>query len=116
MQYKRSDRVASVIHEKIGALLIREIKDPALSVVTITKVQVTDDVRHAKIFYSVYGDRQEKKDAAEALERAKGFIRTQVGSVLSLRFVPTITFRFDDSIEYADHIDQLIKKLHDESR
>jgi ribosome-binding factor A len=116
MQYKRADRVASVIHEKIGALLIRGLKDPALGFITITKVQVTDDVRHAKIYYSVYGDKERKEQSAAALERAKGFIRTEIGGVLNLRFVPAISFHFDDSTEYADHIEQLIKKIHDESK
>jgi ribosome-binding factor A len=116
MQYKRADRVAAVIHEKIGSLLVNGLKDPAFGFITITKVQVTDDVRHAKIYYSVYGDQKQKEQTAAALERAKGFIRTEVGSVLSLRFVPALSFYFDDSTEYADHIEQLIKKIHDESK
>ncbi len=108
--------MASVIHQKMGDLMIRELKDPALSAVTITKVKVTDDVRHAKIYYSVYGDSRQKEDAAAAFERAKGYIRSEIGAVLTLRFIPTITFCFDDSIEYADRIDRLIRKLHQESK
>ncbi|MDZ7316971.1 MAG: 30S ribosome-binding factor RbfA [candidate division KSB1 bacterium] len=115
MRYKRADRVASVIHEKIGEMMIRELKDPALHQVTITKVKVSDDVRHAKIYYSVYGDQQKKQNAAKAFDRAKGYIRSEIGAVLTLRFVPTITFCYDDSIEYADHIERLIKKLHEET-
>ncbi|MBN1464259.1 30S ribosome-binding factor RbfA [candidate division KSB1 bacterium] len=111
MHYKRSDRVAAFIRQEVGSMLVRQIKDPALALITVTKTRVTDDLRHAKIYYSVYGDEQKKDAAAKALERAKGFMRTELGHRLTLRFVPEITFVFDDTTEYADHIEHLLKKI-----
>ncbi|RPI00884.1 MAG: 30S ribosome-binding factor RbfA [Calditrichaeota bacterium] len=115
MQIKRAERIAAVIHEKVGNMLIRGLKDPELSLITITKVRVTDDVSHAKIYYSVYGDEKRKLQAAQALERAKGFIRTEISHELKVRTVPTLAFCYDDSVEYADHIERLLKQIQNES-
>jgi ribosome-binding factor A len=111
MYYKRSDRVAAFIREEMSNMLVRELKDPALGFITVTKARVTDDLRHAKIYYSVYGGDQKKNESAQALERAKGHIRTELGRRLKIRFVPSITFVFDESTEYADHIEHLLKKI-----
>ena len=66
MQYKRSDKIAAFIHEEVGKMILTELKDPAVGFITITKVRVSDDNRHAKIYYSVLGD-DKKKESAEAL-------------------------------------------------
>lgn len=116
MHYKRADRVAAVIKEEISKFLLHGLKDPALDFVTITKVDVTDDVRNAKVHYSVYGDESRKEQAAEALERASGRIRGEIGKYLTLRFVPTLRFIYDDRNEYADHIERLLKKIKDEKK
>lgn len=92
-------------------MLVSELKDPAFGFITITKVRLTDDLRYAKIYYSVYGDAQKKVASAKALERANGHIRTELGRRLKIRFVPSLTFVFDDTIEYADHIERLLKKM-----
>ncbi len=116
MHYKRADRVAAVIQEEVSKFLLHGLKDPALSFVTITNVDVTDDVRNAKIHYSVYGDEEKKENAARALERATGRIRTEIGKYLQLRFVPAIIFVYDDRSEYADHIEKLLQKIKDEKK
>ena len=113
MQYKRSDKIAAFIHEEVGKMLLTELKDPEIGFITITKVRVTDDNRHAKIYYSVFGD--DKKDqSAEALKRATGHIRTELGRRLTIHFVPAIMFIYDNTTEYADHIEHLLKKINNE--
>jgi len=114
MNYKRSDRLAAVIQEEMSNVLLHGTKDPAFGFITITKVKVTDDNRHAKIYYSVLGDEKKKQESQEALERAKGFFRSELGHRIRIRFVPTVTFVYDDSTEYADHIEQLIKQINKE--
>lgn len=114
MHYKRADRVAAFIHEEISSMLLHDLKDPAVGFVTITKVRVTDDLRHAKIYYSVLGGDAKKNESAAALSRATGYIRTEVGRRLRIRNVPEIIFVFDDTTEYADRIEHLIKKIKEE--
>lgn len=91
---------------------MREIKDPDIGFVTITKIKMTDDLRHAKIFYSVLGEKIEQEKAQGGLMRAQAFIRGQIGGRLGLRYVPEIQFIYDDSAAYAEHIDALLRKLH----
>lgn len=116
MQYKRSERVASLIQEEVSKMLVHELRDPNLAMVTITKVRLTDDLRDAKIYYSVLGDDDRKQEVSEALDRAKGRIRSELGRRIKLRFVPTIRFFYDDTTEYANHIESLLKKINDEKK
>jgi len=114
MHYKRSDRVAAVIQEEIGKMLLTDMKDPDVSLITVTKVEMTDDLRYAKIYYSVLGDDEKKSLAKKALERARGYVRTEIGQRLQIRFAPEIRFVYDDTAAYADHIEQLLKKIKEE--
>ncbi len=114
MQYKRADRVAVLIKEEISKILLKDAKDPQIGFVTITKVKLSSDLKHAKIYYSVLGDEQKKEQAGEALNRLTSFVRSEIAHRVRLRFVPTIQFFFDDSLEYADRINKIINKLHDE--
>lgn len=111
MNYKRSDKIAAFIQEEVSKMLLSELKDPELGFITVTKVRVSDDIRHAKIYYSVLGGEEKKTKSAAALDRATGHIRTELGHRLKIRFVPSIMFIFDDSTEYADHIEHLLKKI-----
>ncbi len=88
MHYKRSDRVAALIQEEIGKMLLTEMKDPDVSQVTVTKVQVTDDLRYAKVYYSVLGDDDKKQASKKALQRSQGFVRSAIGRRLKIRFAP----------------------------
>ncbi len=113
MNYKRADRVASVIQNVVSSQLLREVQDPAVQFVTITKVKVTDDIRHAKIYFSVLKDDQLEK-AQDALERSKGMLRSAVGKQMKLRHVPTLAFYYDDSTAYAHHIETLLQQIRTE--
>lgn len=112
MNYKRADRVASQIMSELGIMLLQELRDPDFGFMTITKVKVTDDLRHAKIYYSVLGDESVQKTAHAALQKAKGFIRSEIGHRMQLRYVPELAFYYDDTVAYADHINQIINKIH----
>ncbi|CAG0967499.1 ribosome-binding factor A [Geobacter sp.] len=112
--HKRSDKVAEAIHELVSGLLVKGLKDPRIGFVTITGVKVTDDIRHATIYYTVMGSDEEKKATSHGLNSAVGFIRKEVGKELRLRFAPELIFKYDESIEYGSRIDKLLKEIRSE--
>lgn len=112
MQYKRADRVGDLIKEEISRIIQHELKDPGIGFVTITAVKLSDDLRHAKIFYSVLGDEKAKKESSSALQRACGFVQHEIGRKLRLKYTPEIYFCFDPSVEYGAHIETLLEKIH----
>jgi ribosome-binding factor A len=116
MEYKRSDRVSDLLHREIAELVFRRVKDPRTSGITISAVKVSGDLKHARVFFCVMGgkddDEDAKKNAASGLEKAKGFIRQELGRRLSLRYIPQLEFTYDTSFEYGDRIERLLKELH----
>jgi ribosome-binding factor A len=113
-RFKRSDRVGDMIHREVSDMLIRGIKDPRTSLVTITAVRVSDDLKMAQVYFSVRGGEEDRQRSSEGLDSAKGFIKREIGRRLRLKYVPDIVFKFDPSLEYADRIDRLIKGIHEE--
>ncbi len=115
MQAKRSSRVGDQIRREISEIILLMLKDPQLGFITITDVELTDDLRYARIFYSVLGDEKQKKQSREGLERARGFIQREIGKRVRLKNTPQISFKYDDSIEKGAKIEQLLKQVHKES-
>jgi ribosome-binding factor A len=111
-QGSRSSRVADQIRSELGDLLTREVHDPGIGFVTITRVHVSPDLQQARVFYTSLGDERAQLESRRALERATSFLRRQIGSRLRLRRVPTLTFVVDQSIAGQDRIEQLLKELH----
>jgi ribosome-binding factor A len=115
-QGSRPERVADQIRGELGTLLAREVHDPGIGFVTITRVQVTPDLQVARIFYTslaTSGDASKARANSErALERATPFLRRQIGSRLRLKRVPELHFIYDESIAGADRVEQLINELH----
>jgi ribosome-binding factor A len=111
MTQKRSDKVAETIHEIISALLIKGVKDPRVGFVTITGVKVSDDLHLATVYFTVIGTETEKKSTEAGLNSARGFLRKEMARNLRMRYVPDIIFRYDESLDYGRHIDNLLDKL-----
>ena len=111
MKHKRSDKVAETIHETVSAILSRGLNDPRIGFVTIIDVDVTTDLRLAKIFFTVIGDDLAKKNSEAGLNSAKGYIRRELGRELALRMVPEITFCYDHSQEYGSRIDSILREM-----
>jgi len=111
MQGKRLDRVNHLLRQEISLLLQRELKDPGLGFVTVTDVEVSRDLRQAKIFVSVLGDEAQWRASLQALHRARGFIRNWLREHLDLRVTPELSFRADRSIEHAARIQALLRQL-----
>jgi len=109
---RRKLRVNGLLRAEIGELLKRQVKDPRLGVfVSVTEVDTSSDLRHAKVFVSILGSVEEKKEALRALTAASGFLRKQLSERLALRRIPELNFVEDVSIEQGAHILELIKQV-----
>ncbi len=111
MQHKRSEKVAETIHETISSILARGLNDPRIGFVTITAVEVTDDLHLGRVFFTVIGDDQAKKSSEAGLNSAKGYIRKELGRVLTMRYVPDLVFKYDHSQEYGSRIDSILREI-----
>lgn len=108
---KRQEQVGDEIKQIVSVLLQREMKDPRIGFVTVTNVQVTQDLKYARIFVSVLGAPDEQKATMDALTSGRGFIRREIASRMSIRAVPEIQFRLDRGAEYSDEINRLLNDL-----
>ncbi len=95
-------------------MIARELHDPGVGFVTITRVEVTADLQHARVYYTSLGDPAARQNSGRALERAAGFMRRQIGQRLRLRRAPELHFEFDESIGHQDRVEQLLKEIADE--
>jgi ribosome-binding factor A len=114
-QGSRPDRVADQIRGEIGLLLAREVHDPGIGFVTITRVQVTPDLQVARIFFTALGptgdEAKTRTNSSRALERAAPFLRRQIGARLRLKRVPELHFIYDESIAGQDRVEQLLNEI-----
>ena len=111
-QGSRPDRVADQIRGELATLLAREVHDPGIGFVTLTRVQVSPDIQLARVFYTVLGDDKARRDSARALDRAAAFLRRQIGARLRLKRVPELKFQYDEAIAGQDRIEQLLNEIH----
>jgi ribosome-binding factor A len=111
---QRTDRLDSQIQQELMELLQREMKDPRLGFVTITRVATARDLSHARVFVSVYGSDEERERSMAALRDAAPWLRRQLASRLTLRTVPELSLRRDDSIEAGDRVLKLLREIEDE--
>ena len=113
-QGSRPERVADQIRAEVATMIARELHDPGVGFVTITRVEVSPDLQHARVFYTTMGDEAARRASARALERASGFMRRQIGRRLRLRRAPEIHFEFDGGVGHQDRVEQLLRELADE--
>lgn len=114
MQGKRADRVANLIKQELASAFSRQLRDPRIGFVTITDVKVSDDLKYARVFYSVMGDEITKEETAKGLEKAKGYLQHDIAENLKLRFTPHLSFAVDPSLDEGMKIDMIIRKIHEE--
>lgn len=113
---RRADRVAEAVREEIATFLAESVKDPRIvGFVTVTGVDITQDLRHAKVFVSVMGSESEKEATFEGLASTASHLRSRVGRALRLRVAPEIQFREDDSVARAARIESLLAGIKAES-
>ena len=112
--YPRSKRVSELLLEEIGWLIEREIKDPRVGFVTLTKVEVSNDLRHAKVFVSIMGGQAERESSLEGLRSALGYIKMRLGKNLRMKVLPDIRFVLDTSLDRVRRIEELIRETRGE--
>ena len=113
---RRVDRINGVLRQEISQLLSRQIKDPRLNaLVTITQVETASDLRTARVYLSVLGDKKTRESALEGIQSAATFLRRELRDRLTLRYTPFLTFVLDDSLENAGHLMSLMDRIREES-
>lgn len=110
-QGSRPDRVGEQIRQLLSQSLAREVHDPGLGFVTLTRVRVSPDLQTARVFYTSMGDDKARKETRRALDRAMPFLRRQIGRQLRLRRVPELVFQFDESVESQERIERILLDL-----
>ena len=111
----RPDRVGDQIRQELSEMLTRgDVHDPGIGFITLTRVQVSADLPVAKVFYTTLGDPKARLETQKALERATPFFRRQIGARVRLRRVPEVEFRFDETIQHQDRIEQILRDLREE--
>jgi ribosome-binding factor A len=111
-QGSRPARVAEQIRSELASLLARDVHDPGIGFVTLTRVQISADLQQARVLYTALGDDKARTASARALERAAPFLRRQIGSRLRLKRSPELKFIYDESVEGQDRIERIINELH----
>jgi len=115
-QGTRPERVGEEIRQELAILLAREVHDPGIGFVTLTRVKVSPDLQMARVFYTTLGDDRVKRETQRALDRATPFLRRHIGARVRLRRVPELRFEFDEAIERQDRIEQILLDLERERK
>jgi ribosome-binding factor A len=109
---RRTDRLSDLLRAELSELILREIKDPRIKLVSLTGVEVTSDLRRATIRVSVLGEESQREEAVEALRHARGFLRTELAHRLRTRVTPELVFELDRGAEHSQKISDLLESLH----
>jgi ribosome-binding factor A len=107
----RTGRVGEQIKKELSLLIQSELKDPRIGFVTVTGVEVTNDLSQAKVYLSVLGDEEQKQASLKGLDKANGFLRSELGKRIRLRHVPELIFKIDESIAYGSRIEKLLSDI-----
>ncbi len=116
MSFKRADRVNALLQRELGTIISEELRDPRIGFSTVTAVEITDDLRSAKVHVSVLGDDERIASTMTALEEAKAYLRHELGSRTELRFVPELSFVNDRSAERSARISSLLREAREQEK
>ncbi len=114
MASSRPERIGDQIRVEITGMLSRQVHDPGIGFLTVTRVEVTADLQHARVYYTALGDQKARRESARALERASPFLRRQLAGRLRLRRAPELQFFYDESIEKHDRIERILMEIEQE--
>jgi len=112
----RAERVQRQLRKEISRILQEDLKDPRIGFVTVTRIDLTGDLRYAKIYFSILGDASKEESSIKGIQSAAGYIRKLVGERLKLKYVPELSFRLDKSIEYSINLDKTFERLRNERK
>jgi ribosome-binding factor A len=107
----RTIKLAEQIRQEVGDILARDVRDPGIGFLTLTRVKVAPDLQQARVYYTILGDPAERKKAARALDRALPFIRHALAQRLDMRRVPVLAFQFDESVAHQARVEELLEQI-----
>lgn len=110
----RVEKVQEFIKQEVSKIILNEMKDPRIGFVTVTQVEATGDLRSAKIYVSLMGSDEQKTQTWTGLQKALGYIRTEIGKRIRLRFTPELSFHLDQSLDYSVKIQELLTKIKED--
>jgi ribosome-binding factor A len=113
-EHKRSAKVAEAIRNELAGLLISKVADPRLQAANISRVEVTEDLSLARIFFTVFGDERERAAALKGFQKASGFMRSHLARELNLRFTPALQFRYDDKADKVSELEEIFQEIANE--
>jgi ribosome-binding factor A len=108
---KRAIRVGDLLLREIADLLMKKVKDPRIKGTTLTGIHVSNDLKYARVYYSLIGNEEDIRRAQDGLDSAKGFIKREIGPRMDLKYMPDIVFRHDPSLQMGDYMEKLFGKL-----
>lgn len=114
MSSRRQNQVAGFIRDEVSDILLHEMKDPRLGFASITEVEMSPDLRYARLYVSVFGPEEEKTATIEALSGASGYIRRLLAPRIHIRHIPELTFQIDRSMEHAEEINRTLNEIKEE--
>ena len=114
--FTRSDRVAGLLKQVLSDILQKKIKDPRLQMITITSIKMSRDLRLARIYFIISGDRKEIEETNQGLKNAIGYIKHALAREVDLRYIPDLKFYYDESFDYGSRIDKLLNSLNSDDR
>ncbi|MDP2645160.1 MAG: 30S ribosome-binding factor RbfA [Desulfobacterales bacterium] len=109
--FTRADRVGQLIQQTLSEILFKHISDPRLKMVTITGVDMSPDLRLARIYFTVSGGKSSRDKALQGFKKALGYLKRSLGQQLDLRYMPELKFFYDESFDYGEHIDKVLNTL-----
>ncbi len=112
----RADKVKGQLRKEISVILQEDLKDPRIGFVTVTRIDLTGDLRYAKVYFSILGDEATQESSVEGIQSAAGYIRRLIGERLELKYVPELCFKLDRSIEYSMNLEKILEGLRNEQR
>ena len=112
MPAKRTDRVGALLQAALAELLLRDVKDPRVRMVTVTGVDLSPDLKHARVFVSILGDDEARTRSLAGLASARAYLQAHAGRRLGLRFTPELRFELDPSFDAADRVERLLREIH----
>ena len=112
----RSDRVEGQLKKEISKILQEDIKDPRIGFVTITRIDLTKNLRYARIYFSILGDDDAKEESFKGIKSSMGFIRKLIAERMNLRYVPELYFKMDNSIEYSINLEKTFERIKHEHK
>jgi ribosome-binding factor A len=111
MRDVRHEKLVSLVHRRASEVILYELKDPRLGFVTVTRVKLSRDLRHATVYWSVVGPASDRSKTARALDHARGFVQSEIAAALRTRVTPALAFEYDESVEGSVRVSRILDEL-----